>query len=128
MGEDSFFSGFQELDTPPITLRSHGEMYPVAPVPVALDKQFIEVLLPVISRIEQYCCITDGLLNACNSHGEVMGTGIWVYPAPVPLILGFATILLTFERVCCNKWEEMRQIGQTRSRIVQARVDHDSQN
>jgi len=63
MGEDSFFSGFQELDTPPITLRSHGEMYPVAPVPVALDKQFIEVLLPVISRIEQYCCITDGLLN-----------------------------------------------------------------
>ena len=71
MGEDSFFSGFQELDTPPITLRPDGEVHPVAPVPVALDEEFIEVLLPVISRIEQYCCITDGLLNACTTdiHG-----------------------------------------------------------
>ena len=40
---------------------------------------------------------------------------------------GFATILLTFERVCCDKWGKMRQIGQTRSRIVQSRVVHDSQ-
>jgi len=35
---------------------------------------------------------------------------------------GFATILLTFERVCCDKWGKMRQIEQIRSKFVRSRV------
>ena len=58
-----------EHGLPPIPFlgRTHGEVYPIVTLTIALDEEFVKILLAVIGRIEQDGRIADSLLHASTA-------------------------------------------------------------
>ena len=62
----------ENRDSSPVILRPHSEVHPVVAIGVALNKQFIELLLTLVADVQQDGGIAQGLFDAIAT--DVSGT------------------------------------------------------